>query len=58
MIAANQDLGYVVFAYLGAFAVTCGVIAYVVLDARRQNKRLADLQARGIGRRSSGGKNK
>lgn len=55
MIGGNQDIGYVIAAYLGVLAVTLGLIGYVVLDARRQNRRLADLQARGIGRRRSSG---
>jgi heme exporter protein D len=51
-----MDLGphadFIVVAYAVAAAVVAGLIAWVLLDHRTQKLVLADLEARGIGRRS------
>jgi len=43
---------FIVGAYLAALIVTLAVIVWVWLDYRRQRRILADLDARGITRRS------
>jgi heme exporter protein D len=54
------DLGphaaFIVWSYLVTFAVLGGMIAWVVLDGRAQRRALAALEARGVKRRSGGGK--
>jgi heme exporter protein D len=51
-----MDLGphaeFIVVAYAVAAAVVAGLVAWVLLDHRRQKLVLADLEARGIARRS------
>ena len=47
--------GFIVAAYLAAVAVLAGLVAWIVLDGRMLKRRLADLEARGIRRRSAGG---
>ena len=53
-----MDLGphavFIIASYLGAAAVLATLIAWLVLDGRRQARALADLEARGIKRRSRG----
>jgi heme exporter protein D len=44
--------GYIVAAYAVALAVVGALIAWVVADHRAQTRVLADLEARGIARRS------
>jgi heme exporter protein D len=47
--------GFVVAAYLVAVAVLVSLIVWVVLDGRALKRQLADLEARGIRRRSTKG---
>ncbi|HEY6257773.1 MAG TPA: heme exporter protein CcmD [Xanthobacteraceae bacterium] len=44
--------GFIEIAYGLAILVVGGLIAWVVLDHRRQSRSLADLEARGVTRRS------
>lgn len=52
------DLGphwiFIVCAYLGVLVAVAGLIAWIVLDGRRVQARIADLEARGVRRRSAG----
>ncbi|MDB5622552.1 MAG: Heme exporter protein [Devosia sp.] len=52
------DLGphalFIVSAYCGVALVVAALIGWTLLDARRTERRLADLEARGIRRRSAG----
>ena len=52
MGAANH-MGFIVASYAAAVAVVGVLIAWVSLDYRRQRLRLADLEVRGITRRSA-----
>jgi heme exporter protein D len=45
--------GFIVAAYAIALAVVASLIAWVVIDHRLQRRRLADLESRGVRRRSS-----
>jgi heme exporter protein D len=46
--------GFIVASYLVTFVVTVGMIVWIVLDGRLQKRRLAELEARGVRRRSAG----
>ena len=52
-----MDLGphaaYIVGAYLGVIVLVAALVAWVVWDSRRVKARLADLEARGVRRRST-----
>lgn len=52
------DLGphaiFIVLSYFIVFGAIGGVIAWTFYDARRTARKLADLEARGIRRRSAG----
>jgi heme exporter protein D len=54
MMALNlgPHAAFIVGAYAAAVLIVAGLIAWVVLDHRRQARALADLQARGVTRRS------
>ncbi|WP_421725950.1 heme exporter protein CcmD [Bauldia sp.] len=54
MIEAGTQTGFIVAAYLLAALVMIGLVLWIVLDGRAQRRRLADLEARGIRRRSAG----
>jgi heme exporter protein D len=51
-----MDLGphsaFIVGAYSVAFLIVAALIAWVIVDNRRQRQMLSDLEARGITRRS------
>jgi heme exporter protein D len=51
-----MDLGphaaFIVTAYAAAVAIIGGLIAWVLLDRRAQLRKLVDLEARGVTRRS------
>jgi heme exporter protein D len=51
-----MDLGphaaFIVIAYAAAVVILGGLIAWVLLDRRAQLRKLADLEARGMTRRS------
>ncbi len=47
--------GFIIASYLVTAAVLIGLVGWIVLDGRLQRRRLAELEARGIRRRSAGG---
>jgi heme exporter protein D len=53
-----MDLGphavFIVWAYAGVFVGILLLIGFTIFDMRRTNRRLEDLEARGIRRRSAG----
>lgn len=53
MIDLGQHTQYIVGAWAGVALVTFGLIFWAIRDAAAQRKRLADLDARGIKRRSA-----
>ncbi len=46
--------GYITAAYLATAGVLIALVLWIVLDGRAQRRRLAELEARGIRRRSAG----
>jgi len=52
-VGLGLHAGFIVAAYAAAIAVVAALIAWVVLDHRAQRRMLADLEARGITRRSA-----
>jgi heme exporter protein D len=46
-------VGYIAAAYIVTALVLVALVAWIVLDGRAQQRRLADLEARGIRRRSA-----
>ena len=48
--------GYILASYLVAAGMAAALVAWVLLDGRALRRRLADLESRGIRRRSAGGK--
>jgi heme exporter protein D len=46
--------GFILAAYLLTAVVLIGLLVWIVLDGRTQRRRLAELDARGIRRRSGG----
>lgn len=52
MIDLGNHAGFIVAAYGLAVVVVGGLFAWVILDGRAQRRRLADLEARGVHRRS------
>lgn len=55
MIEAGTHGGFIVAAYLLAAAGLIGLFLWIVLDGRTQRRRLADLEAKGVRRRSAAG---
>lgn len=53
MIEGGAHAGFILAAYLLAAAVLVGMIAWIVVDGRAQRRRIADLEARGVRRRSA-----
>lgn len=53
MIEGSAHAGFILAAYLLAAAVLLGMIAWIVVDGRAQRRRIADLEARGVRRRSA-----
>jgi len=51
-----MDLGpnaaFIIGAYSAALLIVAALIAWIIMDNRRQRRMLADLEARGITRRS------
>ncbi len=51
-----MDLGphaaYILASYVAAALVIAGLIAWLVIDGRRQERLISDLEARGVRRRS------
>jgi heme exporter protein D len=60
MVILGMDLGphwaFIVWSYAIAIVVVSGLIAWVLVDYRTQQKTLADLEARGLRRRSRQGR--
>ncbi len=54
MIDLGEHWAFVVSAYAVATVAVAALIGWVVADARRQRARLAELEAKGIRRRSGG----
>jgi heme exporter protein D len=52
MNAANH-MGFIVASYAAAVAVVGALVAWVTFDYRAQRQRLADLEMRGVTRRST-----
>ena len=52
MMALGPHAAFIVAAYAVATLVVAGLIAWVVFDHRAQARALADLDARGVRRRS------
>jgi heme exporter protein D len=52
MNAANH-MGFIVASYAAAIAVVGALVVWVTLDYRAQRHRLADLEMRGVTRRST-----
>jgi heme exporter protein D len=50
---AASHMGFIVAAYAAGVAVVGGLTAWVMLDYRAQMRRLADLEKRGVTRRSA-----
>ncbi len=54
-------VGFIVWAYAAAGLVIAAVLAWLVIDGLRQRRHLAELEERGVGRRSArpgGGKSR
>ena len=45
--------GFIAAAYVATALVLAGLVAWIVADGRAQRRRLAELEARGIKRRSA-----
>ena len=50
---AMNHLPFIVGSYASAFVVVAGLIGWVMLDFRAQRRALADLEMRGLTRRSA-----
>jgi len=50
---ATHHLDFILGAYVAAVVVVAGLIAWVLLDYRAQLRNLADLEKRGVTRRSA-----
>jgi len=48
----SGHMGFVSAAYLLALVIVCGLAVWVIADYKIQRRKLADLEARGIVRRS------
>ena len=48
----GPNAAFIIGAYSAAFLIVAALIAWVIVDHRRQRQLLADLEARGITRRS------
>jgi heme exporter protein D len=53
MAALGDHGGFILATYLVAVLVLTGLLVWIVLDGRMLRRRLADLEARGIRRRSA-----
>ena len=54
MIATGTHGGFILAAYLVTVAVLSGLFVWIVIDGRAQKRRLAELETRGVRRRSAG----
>jgi heme exporter protein D len=48
----GPNAAFIVSAYTAAILIVAALVAWIVLDSRRQKRILSDLEARGITRRS------
>ncbi|MBL4786135.1 MAG: heme exporter protein CcmD [Cohaesibacteraceae bacterium] len=48
----SAHAGYIIASYLSVGLLVFGMIGWIILDGRRQNRILSDLERRGIHRRS------
>lgn len=55
-LVAGRHAAFILAAYGATLAVVLGLIAWVAMDLRAQRKTLAELEARGIRRRSAPGR--
>ena len=55
MITGNEEIVFIVWAYVGVGVVTLGLIAWVWFQSREVKARLAQLELKGIRRRSDSG---
>ncbi len=53
MEALGQHGAFIVAAYGAVVLVLSGLVAWILVDARRQERMLAELEAKGIRRRSA-----
>lgn len=53
MIDLGPHTVFIIWAYIGVAAVVAGLIAWTLYDARATDRRLADLEARGVRRRTA-----
>jgi heme exporter protein D len=53
-MALGANAAFILAAYGSAFGVIAVLIAWVMMDYRRQRRTLADLERRGVVRRSAG----
>ncbi len=49
----TQHAPFIIGSYAAVVVVVAGLIAWLIIDARRQRRLLADLDARGVKRRSA-----
>jgi heme exporter protein D len=54
MESASDHVGFIVAAYAVTAVVLVGLLAWIIADGRTQKRHLAELEARGIKRRSAG----
>ena len=52
MLGLGPHWGFIVASYLIAFGVMAGLVGWILADLRAQRRILADLEARGVRRRS------
>jgi heme exporter protein D len=55
MMGLGNHAGFIIAAYLAAIVVLVGLVGWVVRDGRALKRQLADLESRGIRRRSAKG---
>ena len=53
MIETGAHGGFIVAAYVVAVLVLAGLALWIVLDGRAQRRRIAELESRGVRRRSA-----
>lgn len=54
-MSLGPHAAFIWISYLATFVAVAGLIGWLLLDERRYERRLADLETRGVRRRSSGG---
>jgi heme exporter protein D len=53
-MSLGPHAAFIWFSYLVVAVAVAGLIAWLVMDGRRYTRRLAELEARGVRRRSAG----